>query len=380
MHANALNEIQGTQWAIEPSALEAMLNAVTGDMGQPMPGAQKAYKRGNVGVVDVSGPVASRNGFLERLFGLNSVEQISADLRRLEADDEVSHVVFLVDSPGGTVTGMSDLSAQVRAYSKPTTVFAAGNLASATYWFGSAADRIVASETARIGSIGVVATATAWATPGEITIVSTQTPKKNQSLESKDGLAAMQKMVDELAAVFISDVAKNRGINNDQVVSQYGEGAVFLAREALERGMIDEIATFQAVLDAVAQTKGLEMDLKTLQSEHAGVFEAAVKIGVDTERRRVEAHLVMGEASGDMSIAVEAIKKGEDIDALLTARYQAAAMKKAQMTARAADNPLGLTGEVPGDGVPVKKPVDEGEAVITAVLEGMSAYLGGELS
>jgi hypothetical protein len=75
-----------------------------------------------------------------------------------------------------------------------------------------------------------------------------------------------------------------------------------------------------------------------------------------------------------------AIKSGEEIDALLNAKYQAAGMRKAQMTARAADNPLGLTGEVPGDGVPVKKPVDEGEAVINAVLEGMSAYMGGELS
>lgn len=374
-----LAEIQNGFWALDEASLLAIIGATTAEIGTLAQGARIATKAGNVAVVDITGPIVSRDGFLAKIFGLNSVEQISADLRALADDDEITDIVLHVDTPGGTVTGLNDLSEQIAASPKRVTAYVAGLMASAGYWVGSAASNIVASPTALVGSIGVVATVTPWAEPGQITVVSSQTPDKNIDPKTQKGIAGIQKTVDGLADIFIATVAKNRGATIETVKEGYGRGRVLLARDALDAGMIDGISSLQNLMDSLSavasgktREKGKKMDLKTLQTEHAGVFEAAVNVGVERERKRVESHMVMAEASGDMATAIEAIASGAELDALYTARYQAAGMKRAQLVARAADNPQGIVGE--RDSKPAKS---EAEIVAEAVLDGMTFYAEG---
>lgn len=373
-----LTEIQRDLWAMDPEILLTMYGALTVDMGAKLATADRVHIKGSVGFVDINGPIAGRKSFLTEFFGLNSVEQISADLRALEADDSVTDIVLLVDSPGGVVTGMSDLSQQVRALGKRTTAFVSGTMSSAAYWVGSATDTIVASETAIIGSIGVVATVTPFAKMGEITVVSSQTPLKNQDPSTKDGLASLQAKVDSLADIFINNVAANRGVDRETVLQSYGKGDTFLAAEALNRGMIDGISSLQDLVGSLTaansgKQEGKEMDLKTLQKDFPEVFEAAVKIGVETERKRAEAHLVMAEASGDMKTAIEAIKTGSEMDSLCIAKYQAAGIRNSIMTARSSDNPEGINGELD---TPSKT---EKDVVLEAVIDGLSFYGEGSV-
>jgi len=390
-----LADVQANQWAMLPSALEGMLklDAVTSDFGQRVEGTFKTYKAGNVGVLDVSGPIVPRSSWLANFFGLANVEDLSAGFRVLEADAEVNEIVLFTDTPGGAITGISDFSEQIAASTKSTTAYVSGMLASAGYWFGSAADRIISSRTGLVGSIGVIATATAWDEPGKVTVVSSQSPKKNQGVDTKEGLAALQRIVDDLGAVFVDAVASNRSIPPESVSANYGEGAVFGAADALKRGMIDGITTFQALMgqlqnkEAAASgttEKGTKMNLETLKAEHREVFEAAVEEGKQTERQRVEAHLLLGAASGDLDTAVEAIKAGDGMDMLITAKYQAASMIKAQTMARTADNPENIDGQK-GDGAPGGNKADAGDAVADLVCAGMSEdwqdfsdYEGGE--
>ena len=378
-NAKVIAEIQSTQWAIDPDILTAMVGAVTADMGPRAEGARQAYKRGNIGFVDINGPIVSRDSWLSQFFGLNSVEQISGDIRALEADDEVTDIVFVVDTPGGTVSGTSDLSQQIAASPKRTTAYVAGTMASAGYWFGSAADSVVASETGRVGSIGVVATVTPWVEPGTVTVISSQSPNKNLDPSKKEGAAALQKTVDELAAIFIENVAANRSVSVETVQNDFGKGSVFLAKEALERGMIDGVSSLQNLVDSLTAAsgnkgKGKEMNLEQLKTEHRDVFDAAVKIGIEAERKRAEAHLVMGEASGDLETAIGAIKAGDALDELYTAKYQAAGMRKAQMAARSADNPKDLDGAAES-----KSKKSEAELVADMVVDGLSFYTESEV-
>jgi hypothetical protein len=167
-------------------------------------------------------------------------------------------------------------------------------------------------------------------------------------------------------------------VSIETVQNDYGKGSTFLAKEALERGMIDGVSSFQNLVDLLTtaasgkQTKGEDMDLKTLKTEHRDVFDAAVKIGIEAERKRAEAHLVLGEASGDIETALAAIKAGDELDALYSAKYQAASMRKAQMSGRAADNPDGLDGHVEP-----KSTKTEAELVAELVVDGLSAYSEG---
>ena len=80
------------------------------------------------------------------------------------------------------------------------------------------------------------------------------------------------------------------------------------------------------------------MDLNTLKKEHPETFEAARAEGMTAERERVAAHLILGEASGDMDTARAAIESGDEMSALVSAKYQAASMRQAQLGARVEDN------------------------------------------
>ena len=76
------------------------------------------------------------------------------------------------------------------------------------------------------------------------------------------------------------------------------------------------------------------MDLKTLKAQHPDVYTAAVQEGVDQERDRVTAHLIMGEKSGAMATASDAIKNGTGMTATLQATYLTAGMNRSDVQTR----------------------------------------------
>ena len=81
------------------------------------------------------------------------------------------------------------------------------------------------------------------------------------------------------------------------------------------------------------------MTKEELQAQHPATFAAVLAMGTDQERDRVSAHLMMGEASGDMATASKAIAEGSEMTALLHATYAAAGMKNTELAARAGANP-----------------------------------------
>ena len=80
------------------------------------------------------------------------------------------------------------------------------------------------------------------------------------------------------------------------------------------------------------------MDLATLKASHPDTYKAAVAEGEKQERDRVSAHLIMGEASGDMVTAIKAVNDGEQMTATLNAKYMAAGFKKGALAGRAEDD------------------------------------------
>lgn len=80
------------------------------------------------------------------------------------------------------------------------------------------------------------------------------------------------------------------------------------------------------------------MNLEELKAKHPELFAQAVKIGADSERDRVMAHLTMGKSSGDMNTAVKAIEDGTELTASLQAQYMTAAMNKGDRRAREEDD------------------------------------------
>ena len=111
---------------------------------------------------------------------------------------------------------------------------------------------------ARIGSVGAYVTyydeSEALAREGirEKTIVSTQSPYKVPDPFTPEGEAEIQEGIDAYVSVFHADLAEFRGTTIARVATDYGEGSVMMAPEALQAGMVDELSDFETTIARVA--------------------------------------------------------------------------------------------------------------------------------
>lgn len=111
-----------------------------------------------VSVVRMEGVIASgRTGFRSSNI---SMQSLAAPLERAFKTPDVSAVVLLINSPGGSPVQSSLIAKRVRALADekelPVFAFAEDVAASGGYWLACAADEIYADASSIVGSIGVI--------------------------------------------------------------------------------------------------------------------------------------------------------------------------------------------------------------------------------
>lgn len=264
MKKTAISAVLAHQWAITEDALDTIcavaereseyhdnLEALQAKLGRPLGNTMTATVRDGVAILPVEGPMFRRANLMTEFSGATSYDVLARDFAQAEADPSVLAHLLYADSPGGEVNGASEFAQMVANATKPVWAFVSGTNASAAYWITSAADKIIAADTSIHGSIGVQAGMTIKdPKPGEkaYRFVSSNAPNKNASPETEVGALQQQALVDGLEAVMIGSIASNRGTTVENVVESFGKGAVFVASEALKRGMIDGIGTFEGTL------------------------------------------------------------------------------------------------------------------------------------
>lgn len=305
---------------------------------------------GDVAEIKVAGVITKAPSLMAMLFGGGNVTypEIIKALAEADADPAVKRAEMKLDSPGGGIDGLFDAIAAMQAFSKPLKAVVHNQAASAAYSLAAQADEIVAANRAtRFGSIGVVGSFRL--DESMVDIASTQAPKKRPNVATEEGQAVVREELDALHEIFVDSIATGRNTTAEKINAEYGQGATLLAGEALKRGMIDSIAEapLRVVSSSTSTTTARSgggnpetgpMNLNELRAQHPDVYEAAVKAGVDQERDRVSAHLTMGEASGDMKTAVDAVKKGDGMTATLQAQYLAAGMNRRDQDSRQEDD------------------------------------------
>jgi len=107
------------------------------------------------GVIPIVGVIGKGLSPLERMMGSSDVDSVSEAIDKMAVNPAVERIAFHVSSPGGTVTGVEELANKIRGLKVPTMAYTDSEMASAAYWISSAADRVVASPSATVGSIGV---------------------------------------------------------------------------------------------------------------------------------------------------------------------------------------------------------------------------------
>ncbi len=238
---------------------EVEVEAVESRRGLKIDGAEAGMvRRDGVAVIPICGPIYRYADWLVAMCGGATVEEIARDLRLALDDPSVRSILLSIDSPGGEAAGIGELAGMIRAANatKPVCAYVSNQGCSAAYWLASAAGEIVAAPAAMLGSIGVVMGYTKRDDrPGTKTyeFVSSQSPNKRPDMETEKGRAEVQRIVDDLAEVFIASVAENRGTTSDQVASTFGRGGVLIGAKAVEVGMADRLGTFEGVLLEMTQ-------------------------------------------------------------------------------------------------------------------------------
>ena len=158
---------------IHPVKLQAIIAGLGPRLGldwdaPPMPAAYTTasgqYTKGGyrvidgIGVIDVIGILAHRGGLQADSSYVEGYETLAKRLNAAVTDPEIRAIVLNIDSPGGEVAGLFALAQQIRAAReiKPIHAVASDCATSAAYLIASAANSISVTESAQIGSIGVI--------------------------------------------------------------------------------------------------------------------------------------------------------------------------------------------------------------------------------
>jgi signal peptide peptidase SppA len=213
---------------------------------------------GQVAVIPIRGVIANRMSMMDDVSGGTSSEGIARAFRAALADTGIKAIVLDVDSPGGAVSGSTELSQMIfdARGGKPIVAHVNAMAASAAYWIASAADEIVATPSGAVGSIGVFGIHTDLSGAMEQagikkTVIKAGRYKAGQlpyAPLADDIAARIQASVDSAYDRFVKDVARNRNVAQTAVREGYGEGDMVDAEPALAQGMIDHLGTLEDTL------------------------------------------------------------------------------------------------------------------------------------
>jgi protease-4 len=224
-------------------------------------------------------------------------------LSRLERDDDVKTVVLRIDSPGGSALA-SDLlwHALMRLRGKKPLVVSVGDLAaSGGYYLASAGTTIFADEASIVGSIGVVGgkiaanqalekigvhAETFSARPGDARAASRAA---FESLLMPWDDATRERVLETMTGIyelFLSRVAEGRRIPVERVRAS-AEGRIFGGRDALARGLVDQIGGLREAIERARVLGGLPKDARVGAADEArGLFQTLFEDDPPASARR----------------------------------------------------------------------------------------------
>jgi len=130
------------------------VRAAVGETYQPL-----MTQGGTIAVIPVIGTLVKRAGALDAESGLVSYQWLELELSRALTSPMIDGILLDIDSHGGEVNGLLDLGDFIRESRSRKPVYAVADdyALSAAYLLASAAERVFLTQTASVGSVGVLA-------------------------------------------------------------------------------------------------------------------------------------------------------------------------------------------------------------------------------
>jgi protease IV len=233
----------------------------TGDSGSF---ATRTVREGDksqvVAVYDISDMIDARQADRFRAFA-----------RQVRRDDNVKAVVLRIDSGGGSVSASDEMHQEVRRMQKAkrkVVVAMGGTAASGGYYISAPADYIFAEPTTVTGSIGVISIIPiikgTLAKIGAETLILRSTPATPRKADlnpfeapTPQAIAEHQALLDQIHERFVKVVQDGRpALSSDEVV-KLANGRVWIAQEAMDLKLVDEIGYQDDAIAKAAALAGL---------------------------------------------------------------------------------------------------------------------------
>ena len=216
--------------------------------------------------------------------------EVIKTVKKIHKDDAIKAVVLRVNSPGGSADASEQIWHAIKTLQEkglPVVVSMGDYAASGGYYISCGADYIYAEPTTLTGSIGIFGTVpNARKLMDKIGLdfdgVSTN---KHSALTinaiykgmNKQEFALMQSMVERGYDLFTKRCADGRGVSQEEI-KKVGEGRVWLGKDALEIGLVDELGNINNAIAKAAELANLGEYAIVDYPEKTDPFEELLKM------------------------------------------------------------------------------------------------------
>lgn len=192
-------------------------------------------------------------------------------IEEFEKNELVKAVLVKVESPGGLPGSSQAIFKELKRLKekKPVVALVENICASGGYYIAAAADKIVASPSALIGSIGAVSQI-----PNVKGLLDSWNVRMNYITAGKykavgapareltpDEQAYLQELANDTHQQFIKDIATSRNISMSQHKT-WANGQVFTGNQALKLKLIDETGSFRDAVAIIKELASIEGEVK----------------------------------------------------------------------------------------------------------------------
>ena len=218
------------------------------------------YGRGKkIAVLVFEGAIVEGKSRMDPLIGQAVGDRpMVKQIRKLREDKRTKAVLFRINSGGGSAIASESIVKELKllAQKKPLIVSMGPVAGSGGYWISAAGERLFAQPTTITGSIGVIHLHFQLDEALSAYGIATDVVKHGKSADFGSSMRAMddqekealEGFIEALYQEFIRRVADVRSLK-PETVHTLGEGRLWLGRDALEHGLIDELGDLQDALD-----------------------------------------------------------------------------------------------------------------------------------
>ncbi|HEY1089572.1 MAG TPA: signal peptide peptidase SppA [Burkholderiaceae bacterium] len=199
-------------------------------------------------------------------------------IRQAREDEDIKAVVLRVNSPGGSAFASEIVRRELeltRQAGKPVVVSMGDVAASGGYWISMASDRVIADAGTITGSIGVFGMLPTGAglldklsihTGGTTTTWLAGASDPRRELDPRYA-AMVQSGIQHIYDDFTSKAAAARKMDV-AAIDAIAQGRVWTGAQALERGLVDELGSFDQAVSTAAKLGKLEGDADKIRRQY----------------------------------------------------------------------------------------------------------------